>query len=101
MCGRFANTATAEELADIYHIKAIPDISTRYNIAPGQQVLTIRHDNRPAFVRWGLVPDWSKDEKSAFKMMINARSGTIQEKAASLQGCFQASPLPDTVNRVL
>jgi len=55
----------------------------RFNIAPTQNVLAIRHDEqggRYLFApRWGLVPSWAKDEKVGSRM-INARSETAAEK---------------------
>lgn len=82
MCGRFAFFAEKEELEEIY-----PGITfdfwpaKRYNIAPGQDVLTIIHAGGLATraLRWGLVPSWSKDPSIGNKM-INARVETIAEK---------------------
>jgi putative SOS response-associated peptidase YedK len=57
--------------------------SRRYNIAPTQTVVAIVLDAdgtpqaRP--LRWGLIPPWAKDARSAYKM-INARSETADEK---------------------
>ncbi len=57
----------------------------RFNIAPGQLIFAIITDHnqsrRAGFLRWGLVPAWSRDEKIGNKM-INARSETLHEKPA-------------------
>jgi putative SOS response-associated peptidase YedK len=58
----------------------------RYNIAPTQPVATVRTargsgDREMVFLRWGLVPSWSKDP-SIGSRMINARSETVADKPA-------------------
>lgn len=82
MCGRFALEATSEELARHFHLQTMTAIDPRYNIAPSQQVAVIRDKiggYRLSMVRWGLIPHWSKDEKTGAKL-INARAETISEK---------------------
>jgi putative SOS response-associated peptidase YedK len=76
MCGRYRRTTREEELARIYHIPipAQPDLPISYNIAPNQPVLAIRFnaDTKQRSLDtllWGLVPYWSKDDKTDF---INA-----------------------------
>ncbi|MCR8634313.1 SOS response-associated peptidase [Paenibacillus radicis (ex Xue et al. 2023)] len=86
MCGRYTITVTLEELMLRFHLD-MPTIKyhiPRYNVAPMQQVMAIVHDgehNRIGELRWGLVPSWAKDAKSAASM-INARSETLLEKPA-------------------
>lgn len=58
----------------------------RYNIAPSQTVLTIRHDAREpvrklSMMRWGLIPSWSKDPSIGYKA-INARAETVATTAS-------------------
>ena len=59
--------------------------SRRYNIAPTEQIVAIVRgkDGEPVAraLRWGLIPPWARDAKSASKM-INARAETADEKAA-------------------
>ncbi|WP_134701532.1 SOS response-associated peptidase [Ammoniphilus sp. YIM 78166] len=86
MCGRFTLTISAEELMNRFLLTQLPDrYSPRFNIAPGQLILAIITDYnqsvRAGFLRWGLIPAWSKDEKIGNKM-INARSETLHEKPA-------------------
>ncbi len=103
MCGRFTLTTTSEYLAEIFEIESLlvaPDSPSpedhghqrpRYNIAPGQDVLTVQgvegrqgeegvkrsaHDRR-----WGLIPSWADDAKIGYRM-INARSETVALKPA-------------------
>ena len=91
MCGRFALTATPEEVAATFAMFDLEDFPPRYNIAPTQPILTViagpprepgsnLPDRRPLLVRWGLIPSWAKDPKS-LPLLINARSETAVEKA--------------------
>lgn len=83
MCGRY--TLLADELKIIKEFnldQPIDSYQPSYNIAPGQNILTVIHDGRKrraGYLRWGLVPSWAKDEKIGYKM-INARSETAHEK---------------------
>ena len=54
-----------------------------YNIAPTQEVLTVvgGETRRAGFMRWGLIPHWTRDPKIGARM-INARSETVVEKPA-------------------
>lgn len=90
MCGRYALTIEEDELQDIlkyrYEIEGkLPfDYQPRYNIAPGQQVISIINDgtrNRVGMLRWGLIPVWAGDP-SIGSRMFNARSETLMEKPA-------------------
>ena len=83
MCGRYRRTTREEELARIYGIPipAQPDLPISYNIAPTQNVLAIRRHPKTGErtlgpLKWGLIPNWAKDEKFAFKT-INVRVETV------------------------
>jgi len=89
MCGRFTNRLTWEEIVRLYRI-AEPWIGPRSNfpprcnIAPTQDAPIVRLKDgkrEVAFMRWGLVPYWSKDMKGAAKM-INAQSETADVKTS-------------------
>ncbi|MCR8641805.1 SOS response-associated peptidase [Paenibacillus sp. N1-5-1-14] len=86
MCGRYTITVTEEELMlrfSIYGDRRI-QYEPRYNIAPGQLLPAIINDgqhNRLGPLKWGLVPNWAKDEKVGFQM-INARAETLLDKPA-------------------
>jgi putative SOS response-associated peptidase YedK len=85
MCGRYSLGSAPAAIADRFGLEAnFPDATGRYNIAPTEQVLAIVEDDgrhHAELMRWGLVPPWSKDLKSSFKM-INARVETAAENAA-------------------
>jgi putative SOS response-associated peptidase YedK len=93
MCGRYRRTTKEEELARLYHIP-IPkqtDLPISYNIAPSQQVLTIRFNPETQArsldaLQWGLIPYWAKDPKIAYQT-INARAETV-DKAPSFRQAF-------------
>jgi putative SOS response-associated peptidase YedK len=84
MCGRFAVFATEEELAQALGCPGFAGfrVERRYNIAPGQWVITVRPERgqrAPMLARWGLVPSWSKDPEGGPKP-INARAEGISAK---------------------
>lgn len=84
MCGRFSLQIDPEILANIFGLMEIPAYSPKYNIAPAQQILTIRRTDasiRSSFMHWGLIPSWAKDI-SIGSRMTNARSESVHEKPA-------------------
>jgi putative SOS response-associated peptidase YedK len=88
MCGRYRRTTAEEEIARQYHIPIPPqlDLPISYNIAPSQNILAIRKDSQTGdhkfdVFRWGLIPNWSKDERIAYET-INARVETIDTAPA-------------------
>jgi len=93
MCGRYAASADAELLEEIFVIDEVagPMPAPRWNIAPTDPVAAVleRAPKQPGEsvrrklveLRWGLVPSWSKDAKGGARM-INARFETVAEKPA-------------------
>ncbi len=92
MCGRFTLTDAdgAWLRFDIRGADVPPPMeradgtadAARYNIAPTQDVLTVRHENgerRAEMMRWGLVPSWADSPKVGARM-INARAETLAER---------------------
>ena len=82
MCARFKLTQSATSLSEYFGLMAFPAIKPRFNIAPTQPVLCLKHDSEtiaPVFFRWGLIPSWAKDISFGTRA-INARSETIAEK---------------------
>ncbi|MCU1387870.1 MAG: hypothetical protein JWL72_1208 [Ilumatobacteraceae bacterium] len=92
MCGRFVSTNSAEEIANYFGAsfdgEAPPE---NFNVAPTNDVLAVvssgGDDRSLKAFHWGLVPIWAKDVKIG-SSMINARSETINEKAA-FKGVFR------------
>ena len=89
MCGRFTLRAIDRirlKLAGADQFE-LDDLVPRFNIAPGQNILTILDSKPPALARmllWGLIPSWSKEPKG----FINARAETLETKA-SFRESFQ------------
>src|SRR5688572_28225869 len=85
MCGRFALTAPASTIAEIFQVDVLPDVLPRYNIAPTTEVACVVQNaegqRELQSFRWGLIPMWAKDRKIAYQT-INARSETITSKPA-------------------
>ncbi|OHV72279.1 SOS response-associated peptidase [Ensifer sp. LCM 4579] len=92
MCGRFALTATPEELVELLGLLKVEGFPARFNIAPTQPILVVIASERPApgsnlperkalLARWGFTPGWVKDPRS-FPLLINARAETAADKAA-------------------
>jgi putative SOS response-associated peptidase YedK len=81
MCGRYTLTASPQVVQATFNLAETPDLSPRYNVAPTQMVPIITGEARDklTWVKWGLVPPWSKDESGASKL-INARGETVDEK---------------------
>ena len=88
MCGRYASTRSAADLAALFEAVDETDDGpvADYNIAPTDPAPIIRTSTRTAdrvltVARWGLVPAWSKDASGAARM-INARAETVAESRA-------------------
>ncbi len=83
MCGRFTLVDYENYLVNLFGHSILADLKPRYNISPGQDVLVTSLDKQEnytyGFMRFGLIPSWSKEAKSPFKL-INARSETMDEK---------------------
>lgn len=94
MCGRFTLSVSNEEVEEylttnleVSSIK-IESQYPRYNISPGQSILTIIHDGqrlRAGELEWGFLPSFATP---GFKPLINARAETIREKP-SFKESFQ------------
>ena len=84
MCGRFTLAgANPAELRARFPIGESVEIRERFNVAPGDDILTVtttkEGEPRGELLRWGLVPYWAKEEKVGYNM-INARLETIHER---------------------
>jgi putative SOS response-associated peptidase YedK len=88
MCGRFASTTPADQLARYFGATLAEELAdeaaANYNVAPTQSVFTVFEDGgvrRLDAFHWGLVPFWAKDPKIGSRM-INARAETLAEKTS-------------------
>lgn len=112
MCGRYDLNITAMEIAARFRllqqsksgnsdkagetIANLAEWQPRYNIAPGQDNPVIVRGagghNQLEFMRWGLVPAWSKEPRVSYST-INARAETVAakptfRKALATQRCL-------------
>lgn len=87
MCGRYRLTAKERWLCTYFNLNPEDvDWAARWNVAPTQEVATIRQDRKEPErrfrkLRWGLIPYWAKDG-SFSASTINAVSETAAEKPA-------------------
>jgi putative SOS response-associated peptidase YedK len=84
MCGRFTLFEADTILSKDFGARISFDLPPRYNIAPTQQILAVRHstgkeEREAVLLRWGLIPNWATDP-SIGNRMINARAETVAEK---------------------
>jgi putative SOS response-associated peptidase YedK len=88
MCGRYATTRSAADLSALFesYDETGGGLTADYNVAPTDPVPIIRLSRSRSMrvlsvARWGLVPAWAKDTRSAAKM-INARAETVATSTA-------------------
>lgn len=87
MCGRFVAAASTEELVSTFAVAEVVEaVPPTWNAAPTTKVAAVVERivegdtvRRLVAPRWGLVPSWSKDARSAARL-INARVETVAEK---------------------
>ena len=93
MCGRYVSRSEKQRIAETFHAQIVPedydpdfvpDYPPDYNVAPTtlQPVVRLNREGHRELgrLRWGLIPFWTKDLKSATKLAystINARAETI------------------------
>lgn len=89
MCGRSSLTKTEKEIEARFHATFYSEELERYNPLPNfnvapthmHPVITSQDTSHIHLYKWGLIPFWSKDNKSGSKM-INARKESLTEKPA-------------------
>ncbi|MEM1235181.1 MAG: SOS response-associated peptidase [Pseudomonadota bacterium] len=82
MPGRFFLAASAEELSAFAGTN-VPAQPPRWNVAPGQEILTFTTDG-PRMMRWGLIPQGRKNARGrpVMEVLVNARCETVFDKSA-------------------
>lgn len=86
MCGRFSLGTSATLLAAQFDLDEVPSWTPLYNLAPTQEVLTVRQTpddphRLGRLARWGLIPPWADDPRIGNRL-INARAETVATKPA-------------------
>lgn len=88
MCGRYSITTAPDAMRRLFGFDELPNLKPRYNMAPTQAAPVVRpkgEGRQLTFMRWGLIPSWSKELGSG---QINARSESVAEKP-SFRAAFQ------------
>jgi putative SOS response-associated peptidase YedK len=86
MCGRYSlATPDPSALRARFGLGERVEVRQRFNVAPGDDVLTVTTDRegtpRGGTLRWGLVPHWAQDASTGYKM-INARAESVADRPA-------------------
>lgn len=83
MCGRYTIISKPEKISETFGVEVNVELIPQYNAVPSYYLPVISDQNphELSLYRWGLIPNWAKNEKFAYKT-INARSETILEKAS-------------------
>lgn len=90
MCGRYALSATPEEIQALFGYPDGDRFPPRYNIVPTQPIAVVRRAHgatRFALMRWGLVPSWVADPRQ-FPLLINLKTESATTKQG-FRGAFQ------------
>ncbi|KTD66442.1 hypothetical protein Lsan_0387 [Legionella santicrucis] len=62
MCGRFAYVASYHKLKYQFHLSNSIEITPRFNIAPGAELVCLveieAHEIQSVLLHWGLLPSW-------------------------------------------
>lgn len=84
MCGRYALWDGKLELDWLFNLKIEESLKPRYNIAPSEEIPIVRQneagERELAFVRWGLIPPWTRDPSQLRLSLFNARAETVADK---------------------
>jgi putative SOS response-associated peptidase YedK len=92
MCGRYASTRSAADLAALFDAEDMTDgdLVPDYNIAPTDPapIVHLMPDGTAALrvARWGFLPSWAPDPTGAARM-INARAETV-ERSRTFRDAF-------------
>lgn len=96
MCGRYALSANAQDIALQFGTDGKPDafLPSDWNISPTKKIYFVNASDHEGNARnldiaaWGLIPSWSKDATRAASM-INARVESVAEKP-SFRSAFKS-----------
>jgi putative SOS response-associated peptidase YedK len=83
MCGRYS-LICIDDLGNRFRVfDPMMGARSKFNIAPGNEmpVIVRSGNNHLTIMRWGLIPRWTKDIRTA-KPLINARSENLDTKPA-------------------
>lgn len=81
MCGRYS-LICIDDLGNRFRVfDPMMGARSKFNVSPGNEMpVIVRSDrDRIALMRWGLVPSWTKDTRTALRP-VNARAESLLEK---------------------
>jgi putative SOS response-associated peptidase YedK len=84
MCGRIVRSSPAEVLRTEFGAEPPADLTARWNVCPGDDVLAVvagEAGRRMGWLRWGLVPPFARDPKEGHRC-INARAESVATRPA-------------------
>lgn len=83
MPGRLFLITSAEDVSKAFGVQVAVDLSQRFNIAPGQDVLTLTAHGF-SMMRWGIIPVGRVNARGrpVMETIINAQSETVFDKSA-------------------
>lgn len=86
VCGRIVLSSPPAVVAARFFLDNVPELEARYNICPGQNIAAVIPNPHSAgsilrMFKWGLELPWDKGPQNGPKL-VNARSETVNEKAA-------------------
>ncbi len=83
MPGRFFLTRPMAEIAAAFDADPIEPDPPRFNVSPGQEILTMTPDGLTR-MRWGLIPQGRVNARGrpVMEVLVNARSETVFAKSA-------------------
>jgi len=85
VCARYTLFTPGYEIAELFELSQVPDLTPRYNVAPSQLVAVIGTKaggggRGLAMFRWGFVPHWANAPTGP--RSVNAKAETIAELPA-------------------
>lgn len=88
MCGRYVVAYDPETLVSGFSVTRVEPFPRRWNVAPQSMVPVVRETKEgervAELMRWGLVPNWARDESIGAKLN-NARVEGVAEKPSFRQ----------------
>jgi putative SOS response-associated peptidase YedK len=89
MCGRVIQKSGPLRLAIVEGLdvsdRRLGNVPPRYNAAPSQELLVIRHNHKTGersldLIKWGLTPYWCKEGQSKFADQNAIRNSEVRPK---------------------
>ena len=76
MCARGKLTASGVDVQNAFGLRAAPELTPHWNLAPTQELAVVRTPGELELLRFGLVPPFARDVKMGTRF-LNARMETV------------------------